>query len=68
MTPRWTCPKCQSNRYDTDTIAATGSGFSKLFDVQNRKFTAVICQQCSYTEFYKTKASRLGNVFDFFTG
>ena len=67
MSKNWKCPKCNCTDYDTDTIATTGSGWSKVFDMQNRKFTAVICSNCTYTEFYRGKASTLGNVFDLFT-
>ena len=67
MSGSWKCPKCSCEKYDTDTIATTGTGLSKLFDVQNRKFTAVICNNCTYTEFYRAETSTLGNVFDLFT-
>jgi predicted nucleic-acid-binding Zn-ribbon protein len=49
-------------------MRATGGTLSKIFDIQTEKFTSVTCQQCTYTEFYKTKTSGLSNVFDFFTG
>ncbi|RZQ51681.1 GTP-binding protein [Pseudoalteromonas phenolica] len=48
-------------------MATTGSSWSKIFDMQNRKFTAVTCVHCTYTEFYKSSTSTLGNVFDLFT-
>jgi len=67
MANGWQCPKCDCRDYDTDTIATTGSGFSKIFDMQNRKFTAVTCTNCTYTEFYRGKTSTLGNIFDLFT-
>lgn len=67
VSSKWKCPKCQCHEYDTDTIATTGSGWSKIFDMQNRKFTAVTCVNCTYTEFYRGKTSTLGNVFDLFT-
>lgn len=67
MSSKWQCPKCQCKEYEVDTIATTGSGWSKIFDMQNRKFTAVTCAQCTYTEFYKGNTSKLGNIFDFFT-
>ena len=53
MSYNWKCPKCDCRDYDTDTIATTGSGLSKIFDMKNRKFTAVTCDNCSYTEFYR---------------
>ena len=40
MSKGWQCPKCDCRDFDTDTIATTGSGWSKIFDMQNRKFTA----------------------------
>lgn len=61
------CPKCGNENYEADEVRTTGGGFSKIFDVQNKKFTAVTCTRCKYTEFYKAETSALGNIFDFFT-
>jgi hypothetical protein len=61
------CPKCGCHSYEVSEIRATGGFFTKIFDVQSRKFTAVSCSQCKYTEFYKAESSMLGNIFDFFT-
>lgn len=66
--PNWRCAKCQHDEYTTDEFRATGGVLAKIFDVQNKRFTTVICSRCSYTEIYRTKSSQLGNVFDFFTG
>lgn len=63
----YTCPKCKNHTYDVSEMRATGGTLSKIFDVQNKKFTSVTCQRCSYTEFYKASTSALSNVFDFFT-
>jgi predicted nucleic-acid-binding Zn-ribbon protein len=64
---KWQCPKCNNPEYETDKFAATGGGFSKIFDVQNKKFCTVTCSQCKFTELYKANTSKLGNLFDFFT-
>ncbi|BAO75548.1 hypothetical protein WPG_1318 [Winogradskyella sp. PG-2] len=48
-------------------MRATGSALSKIFDVQNKKFTSVTCDNCSYTEFFKAKTSAISNIFDLFT-
>lgn len=61
------CPKCGNTTYEVDQMQATGGTFSKLFNVQNKKFTSVSCKKCTYTEFYKASTSRLSNIFDFFT-
>ena len=61
------CPKCGNTQYEVGEIRTTGGMLSKIFDVQNKKFTTVTCKKCSYTEIYKADSSMLGNVFDFFT-
>ena len=63
----YVCPKCHHREYTVSEMRATGGTLSKIFDVQNKKFTSVTCDRCSYTEFYKTKTSAISNVFDFFT-
>lgn len=60
------CAKCGSDRYETDSITTTGSTFSKFFNVQNRKYNAITCKNCNFTEFYKGSTSTLGNIIDFF--
>ena len=64
---KYVCPKCGNNYYETDEIRTTGGAFSKIFDVQNKKFTVITCTKCKYSELYKGTTSTLGNVFDFFT-
>jgi len=61
------CPKCSNRTYQVDEMRATGGTWSKIFDVQNKKFTSVTCERCTYTEFYKAKTSALSNIFDLFT-
>lgn len=63
----WQCPKCNNQEFETGQFAATGGGFAKIFDVQNKKFSTVTCSRCKYTEIYQTSASTLGNIFDFLT-
>ena len=62
----WQCPKCNNRSFEKDQFAATGGGLTKFFNIQNKKFTTVICSQCRYTEIYQTDSSTLGNVLDFF--
>ena len=64
----YTCLKCSNTTYQTGQMRATGSILSKILDIQTEKFTSVTCKKCTYTEFYKTDSSSLGNIFDFFTG
>lgn len=61
------CSKCGHREYEIDEFRATGSFLTKIFDVQNQRFTTVTCTRCRYTEIYKADSSMLGNIFDFFT-
>lgn len=61
------CPKCGNRQYESDQFQATGGNFAKLFDIQNKKFIAVSCTNCGYTELYRTDTDAAWNILDFFT-
>jgi predicted nucleic-acid-binding Zn-ribbon protein len=62
------CVKCGSKKAEVDNIRTTGSGFTRFFNIQNRKFVAVSCTECGFTELYRTgKTSGASNVLDFLT-
>jgi predicted nucleic-acid-binding Zn-ribbon protein len=60
------CPKCGHGETEIDEIATSGTGLSKMFDVQNRSFKVVTCSNCGYSELYKGTSS--GNMVDLFLG
>ena len=64
----WVCLKCKHTEYAISDIRVAGSFWTKIFNIQNKKYSAVSCNKCSYTEFYRGHpASNLANIFDFFT-
>lgn len=63
----FTCPKCGDTRYEVAEMRAAGGFWSKIFDVQGQRYSAVTCAQCKYTEFYKASTTTLENIFDLFT-
>ena len=63
----YTCPKCKNSSYDVGEFRATGGFWTKIFDIQSKRFTTVTCTRCHYTEIYRAESSKLGNIFDFFT-
>jgi predicted nucleic-acid-binding Zn-ribbon protein len=63
----YTCPKCSNSQYEVGELRAAGGFFTKVFDVQSKRFSTVTCTRCKYTEIYKADSSMLGNIFDFFT-
>jgi len=66
-TLNYRCPKCGNTRCETGEMRATGGIVSKIFDVQNRRYSTVTCTRCRYTEMYQADSSMLGNIFDLFT-
>ena len=64
----WSCPKCGGRDFEIDQFRAVGGILAKIFDVQNKRFLTVTCENCTYTEVYRTKQSALANVCDFFSG
>jgi len=65
---RYQCTKCANTKYEEGEIRTTGGFWSKLFDVQNKKFFHISCTNCGFTEFYSAKSSKGGNILDFFAG
>lgn len=63
----FSCAKCHNTQYETEEIRTTGK-YSRFFDIQNKKFTAISCTQCGYTEIFRGDSSRLGNFLDFLAG
>ena len=62
------CGKCANQTYETGEIRTTGSGLSRFFDVQNQKFSHITCESCGFTEFFKRRAGKAGNILDLFLG
>ena len=63
----YTCPKCSNTQYEVGELRAAGGFFTKVFDIQSKRFSTVTCTRCKYTEIYKADSNMLGNIFDFFT-
>ena len=53
---RFTCSKCQSHGANVKRFAATGTGISKLLDIQHNRFIAASCRRCGFTEIYNPEA------------
>jgi len=62
------CPKCGHGNATTSSISTTGSGLSKMFDIQTNRFETVTCEGCGYTELYKDVGNRGSDVVDVFFG
>ncbi len=65
---RYECPKCGNLRCKRGEVRTTGSFLTKLFNIQNRRFTSYTCTTCGYTELFEASNSTAGDILDFFTG
>lgn len=70
---RFKCQKCGHTECHSRELAMTGTGFSKLFDVQNNYFLFVSCDHCGHTDVFdsdivKGKRGAGIDVLDFFFG
>lgn len=62
------CIKCGSQNAATKEVAMTGTGLSKMFDIQHNQFVVVYCKNCGYSEFYNKQSSVGSNLLDLFFG
>ncbi|MFZ7101706.1 MAG: zinc ribbon domain-containing protein [Peptococcaceae bacterium] len=46
------CQKCGSVGAEVREVAMTGTGLSKLFDIQNNEFLFISCKECGFTEVF----------------
>lgn len=56
---QYVCPKCGCTRYESDQFQATGG-----VEVQNKRFVTITCEDCGYTELYKSDTSLGMNILD----
>lgn len=63
---RYQCLKCGGTDFDREEVTMTGGWLSRFFNVQSKRYTAVTCERCHYTEFYRGSTSTLENIVDFF--
>ena len=63
----FSCTKCGHSQFEVDEIRTTGKIF-RFLNIQHKKFTAIVCAGCGYTELYRGSTSKLANVLDFLAG
>ena len=60
------CIRCKHNSCELGELYAAGGFWSKIFDVEGRKFSTVTCDRCKHTELFKADKNTLANIFDLF--
>ena len=65
MAGHFKCTKCGNATYNSGQIRAAGGFWTKIFNIQNRKFTTISCEKCGFTEVYNSKGSGTAeNILD----
>ncbi|MFC1757198.1 zinc ribbon domain-containing protein [Planctomycetota bacterium] len=72
ISDRFKCSKCAHGIPRTKRIATTGTGLTKLMDVQQNRFLVVSCTNCGYSELYDANVlgarSGISDILDFLFG
>lgn len=73
LAERFVCAKCGGNGAKVKKLAMTGTGLSRLFDLQYNHYAFASCQSCGFTEVYdlRTLEGRMGqgmNILDVLFG
>lgn len=68
------CTRCNNTECRTKEVAMTGTGMSKLFDIQHNHYLFVSCTNCGFVEIYDPsilngkKSGQLGTIMDILFG
>ncbi len=62
------CPKCGNHGANVQRLAMSGTGLSRLFEVQPYRYSFASCKKCGYTEVYNIDtlegADNLGTLLE----
>ena len=70
---RFKCAKCRSSGATVKSLAMTGTGISRMFDIQHNRYVFASCKNCGYTEVYNLdilsgSQDTVGNILDIMFG
>lgn len=49
---RFRCTKCHNTGASVKSLAITGTGASKIFNIQHNRYIFASCNNCGYTEIF----------------
>lgn len=64
----FTCAKCGGTAYEVLDVSTASGMLSRMVNLQNRRFSAVVCQRCKFTELYQAESGKLRNIADLILG
>ncbi len=62
------CPKCNHHGAHVERLSMSGTGISRLFEIQPYRYVFASCEHCGYTEIYNLTTLEgkddLGDILD----
>lgn len=70
---RFVCAKCKNTGAEVKSLAMSGTGLSRLFDIQHNRYVFASCRNCGYSEVYNLdilegRRDDLGTLLDIMFG
>jgi predicted nucleic-acid-binding Zn-ribbon protein len=68
LSAAFVCEKCDQQGAHVEKLAMSGTGISRLFEIQPYRYAFASCNNCGYTEIYNLKTLEgkddLGDILD----
>ena len=55
LAQEFTCPRCKHAGAHVERLAMSGTGLSRLLEIQAHRYAFVSCTNCGYTEVYNLR-------------
>lgn len=55
LSEKFNCPKCQHRGAHVERLAMSGTGLSRLLEIQAYRYAFASCNNCGYTEVYNLR-------------
>lgn len=55
LSEKFNCPKCEHRGAHVERLSMSGTGLSRLLEIQAYRYAFVSCNNCGYTEVYNLK-------------
>jgi predicted nucleic-acid-binding Zn-ribbon protein len=55
LAQEFSCPRCEHKGAHVERLSMSGTGLSRLFEVQPYRYAFVSCNNCGYTEVYNLR-------------
>jgi hypothetical protein len=55
LASKFACYRCKSRGAHAERLAMSGTGLSRLFDIQPHRYVFLSCHRCGYTEVFNLR-------------